>query len=229
MSSKASELNTELVPDEGFAISKVSFGSILTPLGSFLLTFGFGAYFNLIPGGDISSLALIYGFPMTVLGAALGYAQLEPAPCKTTKAAFQLRESQMTDIQKQIREDCIRFRYGDEQHLEEALDKIFRFNKSNGIPRKSAPILTGLREVVVDGSYTLVLEFQSTLDEVKWQDRVPKFQGFFGPGIVAKTTMTETGADVYLIVDGSGQGRGGGEKKDPLMPLMPGLPARRQD
>lgn len=34
-------------------------------------------------------------------------------------------------------------RYGDEAHLEEALDKIFRFNKSQGIPRKMAPVLTG--------------------------------------------------------------------------------------
>jgi len=44
-------------------------------VGSALLTYGFGAYFALLPGGDVSSLMLIYGFPMTVLGAALAYAQ----------------------------------------------------------------------------------------------------------------------------------------------------------
>ena len=37
--------------------------------------------------------------------------QLEPVPCKTTKQAFELRETQMTDIQKQIREDTTRFRW----------------------------------------------------------------------------------------------------------------------
>jgi hypothetical protein len=37
---------------------------------------------------------------------------------------------------------CAR-RYGDEQHLDEALDKIFRFNKPNGTPRKMCPILRG--------------------------------------------------------------------------------------
>lgn len=44
-------------------------------VGSALLTYGFGAYFTFLPGGDLSSLMLIYGFPMTVLGAALAYAQ----------------------------------------------------------------------------------------------------------------------------------------------------------
>lgn len=62
--------------DKEFAISKVSFGSILTPVGSFLLVFGFGAYFQLWGGGDLSSLALIYGFPMALLGFALFYAQV---------------------------------------------------------------------------------------------------------------------------------------------------------
>lgn len=34
-------------------------------------------------------------------------------------------------------------RYGDELHLDEALDKIFRFGKSGGVPRKQCPILKG--------------------------------------------------------------------------------------
>lgn len=83
-------------------------------------------------------------------------------------------------------------------------------------------------------------------------DRQPKFQSFFGPGIVAKMNKTERvslhyrlrrevgelsptacstavqGMDVSLICDGSGAGRGGGEKKDVLPPLMPGLKPRVQ-
>ena len=72
----------ELVSDTDFSISKVSFASILTPLGVGLLVYGFGAYFMLLPGADISSLLLIYGFPISVLGFALSYAQLAPVPCK---------------------------------------------------------------------------------------------------------------------------------------------------
>jgi hypothetical protein len=55
---------------------QVSYGSILTPLGVGLLVYGFGAFFQLLPGADLSSLMLIYGFPISVLGFALSYAQV---------------------------------------------------------------------------------------------------------------------------------------------------------
>lgn len=61
----------EYMPDGEFSVSKISFGSILTPVGVGLLVYGFGAYFTLLPGADVSSIMLIYGFPMSVLGFAL--------------------------------------------------------------------------------------------------------------------------------------------------------------
>mmetsp|Transcript_34218 Transcript_34218/g.101696 ORF Transcript_34218/g.101696 Transcript_34218/m.101696 type:complete len:287 (-) Transcript_34218:232-1092(-) len=224
----ASSGPVEYIPDDEFSISKVSFGSILTPLGSFLLIYGFGAFFTFLPGGDVSSLMLIYGFPMALLGAALSYAQLEPAPCKTTKAAFERRAKEMTDIQKQIREDCTRFRYGDEQHLEEALEKVFKYAAPGSIRRNQAPVLTGLREEIVDDHYCLVLEFESKFDFAVWEAKEPKIASFFGPGIYTKIEKKEKGADVYLISDGSGNGITGIEKKDVLIPLLPGLKPRQQ-
>ncbi|EFJ39742.1 hypothetical protein VOLCADRAFT_108512 [Volvox carteri f. nagariensis] len=229
-SKPASKSPVEYVDDNEFNISKVSFGSILTPIGLGLLVWGFGAYTTLLPGADLSSLFLIYGFPISLLGFALSYAQLRPVPCKTTKEAFALRDSQMTDIQKQIREDVTRFRYGDEQHLEEALDRIFKPNRPGGIARKLLPVLTGIREEVSEeGAYTLVLEFSSSLDTDKWEVFRPKIQSFFGPGIVAALAKTEAGMDVALVCDGSGAGRTGKDKKDVLPPLMPGLKARQQE
>ncbi len=90
---------------------QVSYGSILVPVGVGLLSYGFGAFFQLLPGSEVSALMLIYGFPVSVLGFALAYAQLDPVPCTTTREAYELRASQMTDIQKQIREDTTRFRF----------------------------------------------------------------------------------------------------------------------
>ena len=81
---------------------QISFGAILTPIGIFLLTYGFGSFFQLLPGADIAAILLIYGFPLTLLGFALSYAQLKPVPCKTTKDALALRDAQATDIQKQV-------------------------------------------------------------------------------------------------------------------------------
>jgi hypothetical protein len=54
---------------------QISYGSILTPVGVGLLCYGFGAFFQLLPGADLSSLMLIYGFPISLLGFALSYAQ----------------------------------------------------------------------------------------------------------------------------------------------------------
>jgi len=84
----------------------VSFGSILTPIGVFLLTYGFGSFFQLLPGADVAAILLIYGFPITLLGFALSYAQLRPVPCKSTREGLALRDSQATDIQKQARPGC---------------------------------------------------------------------------------------------------------------------------
>jgi hypothetical protein len=75
-STSAFAASAELVPDNEFSITKVSYGSILTPIGVGLLTYGFGAFFQLLPGADLSSLMLIYGFPISVLGFALSYAQV---------------------------------------------------------------------------------------------------------------------------------------------------------
>lgn len=87
-------------------------------------------------------------------------------------------------------------------------------------------IYTGLREEVTNGAYTLVLEFTSVASDKEWESRLPKFQSFFGPGVVANLFTSPVGRDIALVVDGSGAGRGGEVKKDQLPPLMPGLKGR---
>merc|ERR1719159_2190085 len=110
-----------------------------------------------------------------------------------------MREAEQTDIQKQVREDTTRYRDGDEQHL----DFVLEFKNKQG--------------------------FNTT----EWAKRLEKFQSFFGPGIEARMSPSKRGnyggMDIALIVDGSGQGRDGGEREGVLPPLLPGLAPRRGD
>ncbi|EFN53728.1 hypothetical protein CHLNCDRAFT_136298 [Chlorella variabilis] len=65
------QAGSNYVEEKSFRIEQVSFGSILSPIGLSLMVYGFGAFFNLLPGGDLSSLMLIYGFPITAKLQAL--------------------------------------------------------------------------------------------------------------------------------------------------------------
>ena len=78
-------------------------------------------------------------------------------------------------------------RYGDEFHLQEAEDRIWRINKKGGIPSRFAPRLTGLREEVLERRYTLVLELTSPkIPYHVWAERLSNYETFFGPNISAR-------------------------------------------
>ncbi|KAI3682274.1 hypothetical protein L2E82_49996 [Cichorium intybus] len=62
----------------------------------------FGAYFNILPGSEWSALMLTYGFPLSIIGMALKYAELKPVPCLTYSDAQLLREKCATPILKQL-------------------------------------------------------------------------------------------------------------------------------
>lgn len=215
-----------------FTITKVSFGSIALYTGSALLAYGFGAYFNFLPGESFSAIMLIYGFPASLIGFALKYAQLDPVPCRTKPEAIPLRETKATDIQNQIREDVTRYRYGDEQHLDLALERVLMLGRYEGVNRRFVPKLVQIREENRDGEYALVLEFQHKpqFKNEEWAKRLDKVTTFFGPGIkAAELTETEIGGNIALISDGSGAGKSGVEKGDVLPPLMPGLAPREME
>eukprot|EP00899_Mesostigma_viride_P019192 jgi/Mesvir1/27274/Mv07109-RA.1 len=202
---QAAETNSDIILDEGVSsLNKISLGFVGLNVGLVLLSYGFGAYFNLLPGAGISALMLTYGFPLTLIGFALKYAELKPVNVKSTSAAIKLR-SQITPVLEQVKADVTRFRYGDEQHLDEALKRIFRFGQSGGIQRRASPKLKGLREEVSgSGFYTLVLEFEGPLLSAEdWDSKKDKFASFFGPGITSEIAHLGNGkVDVKLIADG---------------------------
>ncbi|CAK9150712.1 unnamed protein product [Ilex paraguariensis] len=197
--SSAATADKSVVSDEEFSLAKVSFGVIGLGVGVTLLSYGFGAYFNILPGSEWSALMLTYGFPLAIIGMALKYAELKPVPCLTYLDAQMLREKCATTILKQVRNDVIRYRYGDEQHLDEALKRIFQYGQGGGIPRRSAPILRMIREEVTDdGKYCLVLVFEAkALQLADFEQRQVKFASFFGPGITAEVGKGEK--DLYEV------------------------------
>ena len=88
-----------IAPEEGFNIAQFSFGTIGLYAGLSLLGYGFASYFNFgIPPSSFSSLALIYGFIVSLLGFALKYAQLEPLECITYEDAQKLRSTQVSAV-----------------------------------------------------------------------------------------------------------------------------------
>lgn len=190
-----SSADKTITTDDEFSLAKVSFGVIGLGVGITLLSYGFGAYFNILPGSEWSALMLTYGFPLAIIGMALKYAELKPVPCLTYSAAQNLRETCATPILKQVRNDVIRYRYGDEQHLDEALKRIFQYGQGGGIPRRSAPILQMIREEVTeDGKYCLILVFEARgLQLSDFEKRQAKFASFFGPGITAEVGKSGNG------------------------------------
>lgn len=194
-----SAADKSIIPDDQFSLSKVSFGVVGLGSGITLLAYGFGAYFNILPGSEWSALMLTYGFPVAVIGMALKYAELKPVPCVTYSDAQMLREKCATEIQKQVKSDVTRYRYGDEQHLDEALKRIFQYGQGGGISRRSAPILQMIREEVTeDGRYCLVLGFVAkALQLSDFEQRQAKFASFFGPGITAEVGKGEN--DLYEV------------------------------
>jgi hypothetical protein len=162
-------------------LGRINLSLVLLAVGGVLTIIGFVAYFQ-----DNSTLNLVgffYGIPILLGGLALRAAELEPAPFTqpTSPAVLQLRAEQATPTQNQVRLDVTRYRYGQEAHLDVALQKL-GLSPSG----QECPELTGLHETEIDGNYALVLEFASdTVPFSNWVDKQSKIEAFFGPGVRA--------------------------------------------
>jgi hypothetical protein len=167
--------------------AKVPLALLGLSIGSVLTVVGFVAYAT---GNSTLNLAgFFYGIPLLLGGLALKAAELKPIAFSvpTSKEILTLRKTQATATQKQIIRDITRYRYGQEAHLDEALQKV-------GLrpTDEERPVLISLRETTIDGRYSLILEFDSPLVSLEsWQERKEKIEKFFGPGIVVKIEQVE--------------------------------------
>jgi hypothetical protein len=181
-------------------LGRTSLGSLGLLVGGVLTVVGFVAYFK--DNATLNLAGFFYGIPVLLGGFALKAAELKPTPINppTSPEVIALRNEQATDTQNQVRKDVTRYRYGQEAHLDVALDRL-----GLSPTDEERPILQSLREESVDGAYALILSFDSPLIEFKiWQQKQQKFETFFGPGIRAQVTQRDDDqVDLALIATGS--------------------------
>lgn len=177
-------------------LRKISLATVGLVLGGIISVIGTAAYFNNNP--TLNLAGFFYGIPLLLGGLALKAAELEPVPFTqpTTEEIITLREKQATPTQNQLRQDVTRYRYGQKVHLEESLARL-GLSPTN----EERPILKGIREIAINGSYVLVLEFDSSLISLDtWQAKQDKLSSFFGPNLQAEVSQPAEGKiDVALI------------------------------
>lgn len=176
-------------------LRQTSLASIGLIGGGILTIIGFVAYAT---GNATLNLAgMFYGIPIFLGGLALKAAELKPIPFSqpTPPDIIALRDKG-TPTQNQIRKDVTRYRYGQQAHLDDSLQRL-------GLSPidEERPVLIGLQETAIEGNYALIMEFDSPFISLEmWQDKQEKLEKFFGPGIRAKITgLDENRVDLALI------------------------------
>lgn len=178
-------------------LRKTSLSILLLGVGGVLTVIGFVAYFQ--DNATLNLAGFFYGIPVLLGGLALKASELEPVPyaSETPATVLALREQQATPTQNQVRKDVTRYRYGQEAHLDEVLERL-------GLaPNDEArPELVSVREEAMDGCYGLILIFDSpNLPFTTWQDKRPKIERFFGPSIRAEVeAIANDQVEVALVV-----------------------------
>jgi hypothetical protein len=174
---------------------------VLINFGGLLALVGFFAY--AIDDPTFNLIGFFYGVPLLLGGLALKSAELEPVPFTevTSASLIKLRDLQATPTLNQIRKDVTRFRYGQEAHLDLALEKLGLAPSDD-----DRPVLKGLQESEIDGAYALILKFYSPFIKIDtWQTKRDKITSFFGPGIKVsiEPDLEQEEINIALIVDSS--------------------------
>ena len=162
---------------------RFSLGNLGVVVGSILTSIGFAAYF-FTDNATLNLAGFFYGIPLLLGGLALKSSELEPVPIDPPSDAtiVTLRSQQATPIQKQIFSEVTRYRYGEEAHLEVALERLGLSPSDD-----DRPVLTSVREENRDGAYCLILRFDSPeIPMTTWQEKQEKITCFFGPNITTE-------------------------------------------
>lgn len=168
-------------------LRQISLGTLGLWVGGVLAVVGFAAYFA--DNATLNLVGFFYGIPLLLGGLALKAAELRPIPYSQTPApeVVTLRDQQATATQNQIRKDITRYRYGQKAHLDSSLEYL-----GLSPTDEERPVVQGVREEEINGSYALVLEFESPFLGLEvWQQKKEKIERFFGPGLRVEVSQPE--------------------------------------
>ncbi len=171
-------------------LRQTSLGTLGLCIGGVLFVVGLTAYF-FTDNATLNLVGFFYGIPLLLGGLALKASELKPVTLSqpTTSQVLALRQQQATITQNQIRQDITRYRYGQAAHLDTSLSHL-----GLSPTDEERPKIKGLRETEIEGTYALILEFDSPLIPLEvWQQKHQKMTGFFGPGV--KVAVTQPGED----------------------------------
>lgn len=166
---------------------KIPLALVGLTIGLILTVTGFIAYS--IGNSTLNLAGFFYGIPLLLGGLALKAAELKPIPfaVETPPEIVALRKEKATDTQNQLRNDVTRYRYGQEAHLDEALQRLGLSPADD-----QRPILSKIKEANINDNYALILYFDSPLISFDiWQEKQEKITKFFGPGITAEVAKNE--------------------------------------
>jgi hypothetical protein len=166
---------------------KIPLALVGLTVGGLLTVMGFVAY--ALDYATLNLAGFFYGIPLLLGGLALKAAELKPIPFSepTAESVLALRKAQATDTQNQIRKDVTRYRYGQEAHLDDSLQRL-----GLSPTGEERPVLTTIRETSSGDHYVLVLAFHSPfIPFTTWQEKREKIEKFFGPNIEVQLEQAE--------------------------------------
>ena len=173
---------------------RISLAAVGLTVGGILTLTGFVAY--ALDYATLNLAGFFYGIPLVLGGLALKAAELKPIPIipPTAESILKVRQAQATPTQNQIRKDVTRYRYGQEAHLDDSLERL-----GLSPTDEERPVLAALTELTEEERYTLRLTFQSPFISLEtWQEKQEKIAKYFGPDLTVSVTASDKENTVWV-------------------------------
>lgn len=175
-----------------FEVRGFSYATVTLGAATVLTLYSFFQFF-LNDGEASSSLGFVYGFPGLLLGCALKYAEVPPAPIETGPGAEEARTSVANVNLQKIFADVTRFRYADE-HMGDALKILGLQPRGEGPPE----LLKVTERVTNDGQYSMEMQFKCAgTPYTSWLKSAHRYANFFGPNV--RATVKKVSAEQRIV------------------------------